>query len=117
MITTELPQIILDISAKLNGASPSVGLCSMANVFFVYRGHGTIAAVVFVVALAIEVLNEMLLQGTGNALGHVIIHLCNAEWHADGLIVTIHGTRICLHRRMIEVDAGCDTTTLRRIGT
>ena len=89
----------------------------MANVFFVYRGHRTVAAVVFVVALAIEVLNEMLLQGMGNALGHVIIHLCNAEWHADGLVVTIHGARICLHCRMIEVDAGSDAATLRRIGT
>ena len=88
----------------------------MANVLFVYRGHWTVAAVVFVVALAIEVLNEMLLQWMGYALGHVIIHLCNAEWHADGLIVTIHWTRFCLHRRMIEVDAGSDAATLRRIG-
>lgn len=68
-------------------------------------GNGTVAAVVFVVTLAVEMLDEELLQGMGNALGHVVVHLRDAKGHADGLVVAVHGTGIGLHRRVVEVDA------------
>ena len=68
----------------------------------------TIAAVVFVVTLAIEVVDEMLLQGKGNALRHVVVHLCDAKGHANGLVVTVHGTCFGLHRRIVEIDASGD---------
>ena len=67
---------------------------------------------VFVVALAIEMLDEMLLQGMGNALGHVVVHFGNAKGHADGLVVAVHGTRLCLHGGIVEVDAISDATVL-----
>ena len=74
-----------------------------------------LAAVVFVITLAVEVVDEVLLQGVGYALRHVIIDLRNTERHADGLVVTVHGTRISLHSRIIEVDTRIDATVFRRV--
>ena len=78
-------------------------------------GHGFVAAMVFVVALAVEVLDEKLFQGMGDTQGHVVVHLRDAEGHADWLVVAVHGTRLGLHCRIVEVDAGGEATVLRYI--
>ena len=79
-------------------------------------GHGFVAAMVFVVALAVEVLDKKLFQGMGDTQGHVVVHLRDAERHAHGLVVAVHGTRLGLHCRIVEIDAGGEATILRYIG-
>ena len=68
---------------------------------------------VFVVALTVEMVDKMLLQRMSNALGHVVVHLCDTEGHADGLVVAVHGAYFGLHRRVIEVGAGGEATAFR----
>ena len=111
-----LPQIVLDVIVELDGLLPAKAEDGLADVLLVLWGNGTIAAVVFVVALAVEVLDKVLLQGTGNAQGHVVVHLRNAKGHADGVVVAVHGTCLGLHRRIVEVDTGRDATVLGDIG-
>ena len=93
-----LPQVILDVGVELDGFGPAVAEDGLTDVLFVVGWHGTVAAVVFVVALTVEMVNEMLLQRMSNALGHVVVYLCDAEGHADGLVVAVHGA--------------CDTTKI-----
>ena len=95
-----LPQVILDVGVEVNGFGPAVAEDGLTDV-------------VFVVALTVEMVDEMLLQRMSNALGHVVVHLCDAEGHADGLVVAVHGTCFGLHRRVIEVGAGGEATAFR----
>ena len=111
-----LPQIVLNVIVELDGLLPAEAEDGLADVLFVLRRNRTVAAVVFVVALAVEVLDKVLLQGAGNAQGHVVVHLCNAKGHADGLVVAVHVARLGLHRRIVEVDTGRDATVLGDIG-
>ena len=107
-----LPQIVLNVIVELDGLLPAKAEDGLADVLFVLRRNGTISAVVFVIALAVEVLDKVLLQRTGNAQGHVVVHLCNAKGHADGLVVAVHVTRLGLHCRSVEIDAVRDATVL-----
>ena len=111
-----LPQIVLDVIAERDGLLPAKAEDGLADVLFVLRKNGTVAAMVFVVALAVEVLDKVLLQWTGNAQGHVMVHLCNAKGHADGLVVSVHGTCLGLHHRIVEVDTVRDATVFGYIG-
>ena len=113
---SSLPQVIFDVAVELDVLVPAVSDDGLADVLFVVGWDRAVAAVVFVVALAVEVMYEVLLQGMGYALWHVVVHLCDAEWHADGLVVAVHGTRLCLHGRVVEVDACGDATVFRCIG-
>ena len=79
-----LPQVILDVGVELDGFGPAVAEDGLTDVLFVVGWHGTVAAVVFVVALTVEMVDEMLLQRMSNALGHVVVYLCDTEGHADG---------------------------------
>ena len=96
-----LPQVILDVGVEVNGFGPAVAEDGLTDVLFVVGWHGTVAAVVFVVALTVEMVDEMLLQRMSNALGHVVVYLCDTEGHADGLVVAVHGACFGLHRRVI----------------
>ena len=87
-----LPEILLDVGIELDGGGPAEAEDGLADVLFVIGGYGFVAAMVFVVTLAVEMLDEELLQRMGNALGHVIVHLRDAKGHAYGLIVAVHGT-------------------------
>ena len=60
--TFRLPQVILDVGVELNGFGPAVAEDGLTDVLFVVGWHGTVAAVVFVVALTVEMVDEMLLQ-------------------------------------------------------
>ena len=84
-------QVILDVGVELDGFGPAVAEDGLTDVLFVVGWHGTVAAVVFVVALTVEMVDEMLLQRMSNALGHVVVYLCDTEGHADGLVVAVHG--------------------------
>ena len=72
---------------------------------------------VFVVTLAVEVVDKVLLQRMGNTLGHVVVHLRDAERHTYWIVVAVHRTRLGLHLRIVEVDAVADAAVFRRIGT
>ena len=111
-----LPQIVLNVIVELDGLLPAEAEDGLADVLFVLWRDGAVAAVVFVVALAVEVLDKVLFQGMGNAQRHVVVHLCNAKGHADGLVVAVHVTRLGLHSRIVEVDTGRDATVLGDIG-
>ena len=110
-----LPKVFFDVGIELDGLLPAIADDSLTDVLLVFWGYGLVAAVVFVITLAVEVVDEVLLQGVGYALRHVIIDLRNTERHADGLVVTVHGTRISLHSRIIEVDTRIDATVFRRV--
>ena len=66
-----LPQVILDVGVEVNGFGPAIVEDGLTDVLFVVGWHGTVAAVVFIVALTVEMVDEMLLQRMNNALGHV----------------------------------------------
>lgn len=112
-----LPQIVLDVGIELHGIRPAVGTDSLTDVLFVLWRHGTVTTMVFVVAFAVEVVDEVLLQRMGNTLGHVVVHLRDAKGHTYWLVVAVHGTRLGLHRRIVEVDAGGDAAVFRCKGT
>ena len=75
--TFRLPQVILDVGVELDGFGPAVAEDGLADVLFVFGWHGTVAAVVFVVALTVEMVDKMLLQRMSNALRHVVVYLCD----------------------------------------
>lgn len=107
-----LPEILLDVGIEFDGGCPAEAADGLADVLFVVGGNGFVAAVVFVVTLAVEMLDEELLQWMGNALWHVVVHLHDAKWHAYGLVVAVHGTCLGLHRGIVEVDASGNATVL-----
>ena len=107
-----LPEILFDVGIEFYGLLPAEAADGLSDVLFVVGGNGFVAAVVFVVTLAVEMLDEELFQGMGNALWHVVVHLRDAKWHTYGLVVAVHGTCLGLHRRIVEVDASGDATVL-----
>ncbi len=112
-----LPQVVLGVAVELVGAFPAEVADGLADVLFVDGRYRAVAAMVFVVALTVEVADEVALQTALDAVGHVVVYLRDAEGHADGLVVTVHGTRLGLHGRIVEVDThgeaavfGCEFT-------
>ena len=53
-VILRLPQVILDVGVEVNGYGPAVAEDGLTDVLFVVGWHGTVAAVVFVVALTVE---------------------------------------------------------------
>ncbi len=49
--TFRLPQVILDVGVEVNGFGPAIAEDGLTDVLFVVGWQGTVAAVVFVVAL------------------------------------------------------------------
>ena len=67
------PQVIFDITIKLNGMLPAVAEGCLTDILFVDGRYRTATEVILVVTLAVEVSNKMLLERTGNAGWHVVI--------------------------------------------
>ena len=76
----------------------------MADGGFDVGGDGALAVVVLVVALAGEDGDEAVLDSALLTVGHVVVHLLEAEGHADGVVGAIPGTACLLHLRVAEVD-------------
>ena len=103
-----LPQVLLGIAEEYGLLLPAEGEEGLADVSLDIGGEGTGAIVIFVVALAGVLGDEVLLDGTLHAARHVVVHLAEAVGHDDGLVTGIAWTALLLHQRVAEVDAGGD---------
>lgn len=70
-----LPQKILYVAFELDGLVPTEPDGGLTDVLFVLGGDGATTEMVFVVALAIEVADEMLLQRIGYTRWHIIVDI------------------------------------------
>ena len=107
-----LPQILLDIVVEGGFLFPVEGEEGLTDGGFDVGGDGALGAVVLVVAFAGEEGDEVLLDGAGLAAGDFVVHVGEAEGHADGLIGTVLGTVLALHLRVSEIDNGGDEVLL-----
>lgn len=98
-----LPQVILRVAIELQGVGPAVLLGGLADVLLVLWREGAIAAVVLVVALAIEMIDEVVLQCYLYAARHVVVHLRYAQRHADGFGTAIHWALLRLYQWVHKV--------------
>ena len=65
---------------------------------------GTFAAVILVVTFAREEVDEMVLDGTLQVMGHIVVHPFEADGHADRFVRAILWAVRSLHLRVSEVD-------------
>ena len=110
-----LPQILFDIAVEGGFLCPAEGLEGLTDGGFDGGGDGALGAVVFVIALAGEEGDEVLLDGAGLAAGDVVVHVGEAKGHADGFIGTVLGAVLVLHLGVPEIDNGYDGVLLRDI--
>ena len=96
---------------------PAVLEGGLADVLLVLWGDGAITAVVLVVTLTIEMIDEVTLQRYLYSSGHVVIHLRDAQWHAYGLGTAIHRALIRLHQWVHQVYGAYYKRMLRTILT
>ena len=106
------PQILIDIAVEDRFLCPAEGEEGLADGGFDVGGDGAAAVVVLVVAFAGEKVNEAILDGTLQMMGHVVVHPFEAEWHTDWFVGTILGTIRVLHLRISEIDSGHDRIIL-----
>ena len=110
-----LPQVVLDVGVELQGLIPAEVAGGAAYVLLVVGQGGAVAAVVFVVALAVEVGDEVMLQCAFYTGRHVVIHVREAEGHADGLVVAVQWAGLCLCLWVVEVDAARKSALVREV--
>ena len=107
-----LPQVLFDVTVEDGFLCPAGGEEGLADGGFDVGGDGAAAAVILVVAFAGEKVNEAILDGTLQMMGHVVVHLFEAEGHTDWFVGTILGTIRVLHLRISEIDSGHDRIIL-----
>ena len=106
MLNIHLPQILFNVVVEDGGFCPAEGEEGLADGGFDVGGDGAAAVVVLVVALAGEKADEAVLDGTLQMMGHVVVHLFEAEGHTDRLVGAILGAIFSLHLWVSEIDTG-----------
>ena len=107
-----LPKVLFNIIVKDGFLLPAEVFQGLADELLFLGSDGTLAAVVFVVALAGKDIDKMVLDGTLQTARHVIIHSAQADRHTDGFIVTILRAIGTLRLWVSEVDASNGDKTI-----
>lgn len=102
-----LPKVLLDVAVESGFLCPAEGEEGLADRGLDIGGDGTEGAVVLIVALAGVEADEVVLDGAGKAGGDVVVHLPEAEGHADGMVGAVVLTVGLLHLWVPQVDV-CD---------
>lgn len=107
-----LPQVLFCVAIEGGVLRPAEGEEGVADEVLDVGGDGALGAVVLVVAFAGEEADEVVLDGALQMAGHVVVHLAEAEGHADGLVWAILGAVGLLHLRVPQVDIRDDRVVL-----
>ena len=85
-----LPHIVLHLCVEMEGLCPAVALADGLDDLQNVRGDGAMCAVVAVVVIAAEVVDEFLFDGLLCVTWHVIIEMfAHADRHLDELVLPI----------------------------
>jgi len=106
------PHIVFCVAVEVGLLGDAMGFQELADVRFDIGGDGTGAVAVAVVACAGEVTDEVGLDDALLPAWHVVVEPRETDGHATGLVVTVGGTLLRLHLRIVEVDAVCGETVL-----
>lgn len=100
-----LPQIFFDIAGEIGLLSPTVIYDGLADVTLYIGRQWTGAVMVLVVAFAGINIDEVVLDGTLYATGHIVIDGGESDGQTNGLIITVLWTIFSLHLGIKQVDA------------
>ena len=112
MLSIHLPQIFFHIAVEDGVLGPAEGEEGLADDGFDVGGDGTAAVVVLVVAFAREEADEAVLDGAFQMMGHIVVHLLEAEGHTDRCVGAILGAIFSLHLWITEIDTGNEKVIL-----
>ena len=85
----------------------------LADELFYVRSDGTTAVVIFVVKFPVGKVDEVILDGTLQAAWHIVVHLFEADRHADRFVGTILGA-VCFLGHWIPEIYGRDNRVILR---
>ena len=110
-----LPQILLNVIIEGGFLRPAGGEEGLADDLLDVGGDGAAATMIVVIAPARKEVDEVVLDGAFQTARHVVVHLLEAEGHADWFVGTVVGAVRFLSHWISEIYSRDNRIILRNI--